>query len=237
LRAAVREWLPKGALIDLKLRERVRQVVATWSECWIAASRLELGDLRCSGAVVQGMALAPGLWLAGNEDALEDVASLILDIPTTQKFTSSEQALLADLGGTALAELATDLSSALRLGSGAMDVPLVGLEVRRVEQPVPLFSLLVPEAALIALRKAEIGSADTPVPLEPVAALGEEEIVFEAIIGEAVITAAELRSIRVGDVLVLDNDISEPIELHLRGTHHLLARARLDFSESVLRAA
>nr|WP_245344953.1 FliM/FliN family flagellar motor C-terminal domain-containing protein [Asticcacaulis solisilvae] len=92
-----------------------------------------------------------------------------------------------------------------------------------------ILTLGVPTEVVLPVVRAQLGP---PSPrrdnLQPlVDALGSAVVAVEAVVGRVELTLADLNTLGVGDVLVLDRVVDEPVDIASADSRRIFARARL----------
>jgi flagellar motor switch/type III secretory pathway protein FliN len=221
----LREWAERYAIVPLAPRCRMRLAqdrpdesvppVAAW---W-----------RCEQGGVQVLALGlPGDWPA-------TLGRLLLPASVLETGAQPEGSVLPALGIELLQELGETLLDARREAK-----PVARRQWREeppATPPTPTADGFRESVAVtcgfegvlaIHLRvetatiEACLGASTLPSPRGLAGgrlsdALRAERVTLEAVLGEAELSAAELMSVRVGDVLKLNRALHEPLELQVRG--------------------
>jgi hypothetical protein len=221
----LREWAERYAIVPLAPSCRMRTAaekpdeseppVAAW---W-----------RCEQGGVQVLALGlPGDWPA-------TLGGLLLPASVLEGGAQPEISLLRSLGIELLHELGETLLDALR---GAKPVtrrqwreePPATPPTATMNGSLESIAVTCEMAGVLTLHlRIEaatvedcLGAKTLPLPRGlPKGRLSEavrgERVTLEAVLGTAELSAAELMSVRVGDVLKLNRALHEPLELHVRG--------------------
>lgn len=212
----LREWGERYAIVPLAPTCRIRPAeekaddsvppVATW---W-----------RCEQSGVQVLALGlPGDWPA-------TLCRLLLPASVLEGGAHPVSSLLRSLGVELLQELGETLLDALREAK-----PTARRQWREEPPATPPSVAVTCELAgvlTVQLRletatiEACLGANTPPLPRSlPKGRLSDalrgERVTLEAVLGKAELSAAELMSVRVGDVLKLNRALHEPLELQVRG--------------------
>lgn len=222
-----RSWLPDGALDDDVLLARVQGVAEAWSAYWMPLPRVHtdqvadpagLSDtpdaLRLAapdGRVRAGASLASRLHLG--------MAMLGVSVDRNQ-VGADDQSLLDALASRALQDLVDRLGATPGADAGGPD---------GAYEPGPVFQIVLAEAGPrieIALAR-DLAIAWRKGPAMPTSprtsagcwqdAVGDQPVRIGARVGDSSLSLAEMSSLEVGDVLVLDRVIGEGLEITVDG--------------------
>lgn len=228
--AEVSHWLPQEALLGAAAKKVLREPIAAWSSHWFARGQAVLSKL---SLVESGRGRGP----EGPRSAI------FLDMPGVGKRYLLEAALGVALGEHArnqydghildvfAAEIADDLTARL-------DAELVGgyergaaadlKAVVKIENNVVL-DIFLPSAALVPKIKLLLGGThrrQTRVHSRKTA-LRETRIIARGCLGLVELALKDIHDLGVGDVLVLDRSLNEPVELSLSENGRPIARGML----------
>ena len=223
-----RPWLPRAAIDQGVGAVPCRQVVADWSAKWFArAAATVRGEAAIATALDlqggTGWDLADGVAIIHAASVEQAVLSLLFG-PRDDggPLTASDEAVLQAVVDACLGDLRSRLATAFRLPADAAwrpDLPSADGARRwiwRVEagQGVSLLRIVVDEA-LVARR---VRAALPPVargraPASLAAGLAAQAIAVSARVGGCRLTTAELGGLGLGDVVVLDRALDDPIDL------------------------
>jgi flagellar motor switch/type III secretory pathway protein FliN len=95
--------------------------------------------------------------------------------------------------------------------------------------PREIGALRIPDHVLVPAMKAAIGrslTSESP-PRSYVEALRPIPLSVEAILGQVDLTFADLKTLAVGDVIVLDSGLQDPVEVRLAGSERRVGRGAL----------
>ncbi len=226
------------------IERRLLAVLSEWAERYVAAPiapscRMRLAEekpdesvppvaawWRCEHGGVQLLALGlPDDWPSA-------LCRLLLPAAVSEGVALSEGSVLRSLGIELVQELGENLLDTLRGAKSAArrqwrEEPMAmppGSTAARVFAVTCEFG----EALAIQLRieaatiEACLGAGTAPLPRglpkgRLSDALRSERVTLEAVLGKAELSAVELMSVRVGDVIKLNRALHEPLELHVRG--------------------
>ena len=247
---AARPWLPEtalaGGLGDALLADQVSQ----WSEKWIAAGEVKL--MRGLGPVSDFRSPKGGRWLLHPEgialwvDEAADmrVAALMLDHRIEARdLREGDRKLIAGLSERALADFCSLLAASFGVGGSVRWTPRAVVADKEWHAPRSaalavggecLLELVVETDLLVQLvRKA----AKKPFTgkIQPFAdGLRDQPVEVGAAIGRSRTRLDELTTLQPGDVLLLDRNLSEPVELAVNGAPSS-RRCVIDTEEAALR--
>ena len=235
---AAREWLPDSAFSNPALGLAVSTAVEEWASGWFGARvpavqaipriaaerRLAPGKLwRC---------LADGVWLEWSEATRLAYVRLALDRAGRDKSPSDDdQQLLLLLADRMVRDLGTDLAKLLGCNAApsAEVVPPRGgmLASWGGQAGLPALEFLIAQRVLVPLRKRQCPawSPKRAAQIPLLDAVGDQQVRFEAMLGKASLSAADLRDIAEGDVVVIGPSATNEIELRRAGTERVLAHA------------
>lgn len=227
---SAKSWLPDGALDDGVLCDRVQAVAAEWATRWIPLPKLhtdqaqdgeqpvlKAGDdthFSSDGRLRLSASLACRLHLG--------MAMLGVAVDRNQ-VASKDQALLEQLAGEALDDLAAILASdlagsqprAASVGSGdgrLQDDHSVCFRIVLAEAG-PAIDLALADELAIAARKNEAQPSRAPKPANWRAAVGTTPVRVGARVGDVSLSLSEISSLEIGDLLVLDRPVDDGVEL------------------------
>lgn len=230
-------WLPRGASTDSTIRRLLGEVLNSWSARWFASERVVVAGLEAvAGAAtdngIKSHDLRPGMALR-TEGALHALVVQAVHKPAKAPTTATDRAVLEHLGRAMLADLGEMLERGLNIEGFARglgdDTPfadgtlIVSLGVRG---RAPLGELLIALPALVALRKKECVPAPERAPLHETlaGALTGRSLTLGAVLGRASVSLGSVLDLTVGDVVMLDTRIDQPIDLTVAGGVGLKAK-------------
>lgn len=229
-----RAWLPKDAFSLEAVGACLAQPVTVWAERWfvrapaaIAAVRMDAAGAATPaqpGTVTEGVNAVLELGGHGKRRLLE--AALDVDL-TAQTLGDGDRRLLDEFARAIVRDLAASLDAVPLTGSddGAAATVVCTITVAGHD----VLSLRVPDCALATMIKAAMTQADAakPVLARRSDALKRTTLTVLGHLGRAELAIDELESLSIGDVLILDRPLVEPVELRLAGNEAPLARGRL----------
>jgi len=230
----VREWLPRDAFTTDVVRPALTGLLADWSQRWFRRARADVGDVEIGAArsgqtaIVEAECAEVALSGPGKRHLLEALLGAALSGPALSK---GDHRLLDAFATDAVADLLARID-ALAAGRGrdgallAIALTLDGREMAR---------LFLPEDVLVPAMKAAMARRRnaTEAPQARLLALNPVCLTVEAVLGRADLALGDLRHLSVGDVVVLDTSVREPVELLLSGTARCIGRGRLGRDGSI----
>ncbi len=220
-----RSWLPAEAFTVSAVKAVLAVAVAPWSDAWFARREVAVSAVRHGGIQkvreqrleAKGSVATAHLPGPGKRLLLE--AALDTDL-AQKELCESDHRVLDAFAGVILEDLVARLDAALTDGDGTRGD---SIDVTLTIGDRELVTVLLPSNALVPALKARYGAPRRAQvkPANRFAALGPTEIVVEGVLGQAEIGMHDFRELAVGDVLVLDRSLREPVELRVaqhRGT-------------------
>jgi len=236
----VQAWRPLGEADLRAAGERVEAVLQRYSQRWFTSHRLVVAEraLVAPGALPPEALQATGaLGLhALNEQVFDELALRALELQpggggpaaapgSAQLIGPFAARMRADLAGVLAASCAPETAAAVdpaRFKRGAVRIGVAGADGRRLR-----LDIWCSLAALMAWRPLSPPAA-VPLALERrTVALGATPVHIEALLGSVQLAASHLVDLELGDVLVLDQPLSEPCRLRERASRRALAHGRL----------
>jgi hypothetical protein len=210
------DWLPPEAFTADRVRGALEQIVGDWSVRWFAGRLLAISSVDpCSDnsqprVEAKGGVIRAVLDGKGERNMVE--ALLGVDLGKVQ-LQESDHRVLDALAKGVLEDLVSELERHLGKGRDAQLAITLGFAGR------DSVVLEVPRCALVPLIKARQtrGPGSGTKPVRPGTALAASEICLDGILGEAAMSVTEVAGLAVGDVLVLDRGLHEPVEVRLGG--------------------
>jgi flagellar motor switch/type III secretory pathway protein FliN len=225
----VRSWLPANALADDALNAHLRTIVESWVENWMPSPRrAELRQYR--GENFPGMSQQAQSWEADDLALILDprapIGPWLLGLNTSpQRPNEADSKLMAALSASA----ALDLFARLHKAFGLEGTPRTNV-FKRPDDDALLFSLGLGTATnllhlclshqhALAARKRLAGQPTRPSrATTPIAqALMRQDIRVGAMLGRAHLAISDVRSLGLGDVVVLDRGDADALDLTIDG--------------------
>lgn len=224
-----RDWLPDTAFTEEIVGQVLRDSISSWSKRWFADAQVDVAAVRlghvnkrmAQGLHVQGRSCEAELSGRGKRALLE--AALGVDL-SGMTLTESDHRILDRFAMAAADDLVAALDS---LGDGAREGSILSatLSLAGVEMAV----LELPAAFLIPQIRKNSGPARKPAhpPKSRSEALRLVPIKAEGYLGRAELTLDDLQGLAIGDVIVLENSLKDPVELRMPGGRQCIGRGKL----------
>jgi len=222
-----RAWLPDGALGLDRVRAALQTALAGWAERWFGAT----ANVGVKTVVLRETSSDPRAIRIGGSDT-----GPAIRLPAKGKRLLLEAVCTVDLAMVELGpndhalidamatEVAEDLIAALGAGDvGGKDEVWLGLGLGLNGRD--LLSIEVPRAWLAAKVRALVqpSRARPPRLTRRRAAIGDSTVALEARLGRGALSLAELHSLAIGDVVLLDRAVEQGVDLILAGSAQSLA--------------
>lgn len=229
----VKDWLPHDVVTRDVVRITMDRAVAAWSKRWFAKSSYCVSSILPCVAEARGEADSSGWRLLSGAVAVacsswgsQLLAEKALDASIDRAaLCERDRHLIEGLEKRLLEDLALQIERTLeqepdpmRAASRVRD-PFYGgggVVVRLGEASgVDVVSVAVPFSALLPLCRSSLGAPDrTPATLVGLtAALASVPVTLTATLGRVEVGLADLRNLGVGDVLVLDTGLEDPVQI------------------------
>jgi len=227
--AQFRSWLPDGAIERGARNVAMRQVIADWSAMWFAHGRSTVaGDAAAAGAIdprggrVWESAGGLAMVLAPTSD--DRLVSLMFGgCPDQAELTSGDRDALDACVGACFADLRTQLDRVFRLdgnsqwrstSSPALDVPRWWTWRVEDDRGVSVALITAEEALLARSMLSALPPPQSRPRLASLAhALADQQIGVSAAVGRCRISTSDLAGLALGDVLVLDQPLDQPVAI------------------------
>jgi len=222
-----KHWLPQGAFCLDAVGAVLAPAIEPWSTNWFARKSAAVSSVRTyetaaapSGAAAQSVQVfaeraAVQLPPRGKRLLLDTLLALDL---SQQILSDGDRRILDHLASQVLDDLGARIDKLFEAEPRFADEQFlsVGLALEGRE----LLVVTLPEHILIPRIKARLTKTNrVSQPLRKrLQALAGTKIVAEAVLGRADLAMNDLESMAVGDVVVLDRDLSDAIDLHLSGS-------------------
>jgi flagellar motor switch/type III secretory pathway protein FliN len=232
--SGARAWLPKDAFSLEAVGACLSGPLSAWAERWFVRTPAAVAAVRAGEPTaaapapqslnIEGVNAALELSGRGKRRLLE--AALDIDL-ADQPLSEGDRRLLDAFAQKIAQDLVSALDETLSIDDdGATGAPVVSTIAVGGHD---VFSLLVSDHVLAPLIKARV--VDSCPPARPlirrIEALKRTKLNAHGFLGRAELGLDELESLNVGDVLVLDRALAEPVELRLAGRETAMARGRL----------
>lgn len=231
-------WLPAEAILDGVLETRISDIVTSWQIRWLGEtlkfdqiSLLPNDTEKQIASVEMGWLFSNGentLDIGLNEGGLRKLSGTMLNVKVPTKPSQEDLKFLEALIEKSLIDLCQRLSHGLNMGDGyeiieSEDVFYnnsnctyrVGINLA---SNFPIMSILIHDDCLIKARKLACAQQEGFTPVHEIeAALSDQRLNIGFHAGESCISLPEIRSLSLGDVIVLDKKIGEPMNSILNG--------------------
>jgi flagellar motor switch/type III secretory pathway protein FliN len=226
---AVREWLPHAAFTEDAVRPVLAGPIAAWGARWFVEGLPQMTSVRhpeCESRPaqclqVQGKNCHAGLSGRAKRALVE--AALGVDL-SGLTLMESDHKILDSFATEAISDLLGALDD---IGDGSAGDVLFSITIALGGKEIAVVALSC--QALIPAMKAAIGPrrrSEKPLGSRT-EALKPAKLVAQGVLGHAELTLDELKDLVVGDVIILDNSLQNPVELRLPNTEQPVARGKL----------
>ena len=240
------DWLPADALTSPAITSALESAVSAWSERWFGNRPFELahvrpqsGKLTLKGAKIDWRAFGDGIFIDWNEDMQFALAEQGLHASAARHKLSVDdkglmlafaQRVLGDLVKVLVDVVGHDTGSSLVSTSTHRDDNSGGfeLQIQRVSDST-VITAGISSGALTRLRKKQC-SRYVPTKIQAASVvdiLGPAVVGYAAEIGTANMSAFELHNMVEGDVVVLDQSLTVPLDMLAESSGRLLFKALL----------
>ena len=228
------DWLPREAFVGAAAKEVLSKPVVAWSARWIArapaaVSRLRLAEgVSRQGQTIIGDHVELELSGAGKRHLLE--ALLDVDLAEHQRSEADIRVLDAFVE-----EVCEDFVRTLE-ACVAGDAEGNRLRATVVIGRNDVFEASMPASSLVPLLKQHLGtSVAKGQPLSPLSvALKDVPVRARAVLGHVVLSLTEMGELGVGDIVVVDRAVGDPVELRLPASSKPFACGKLGRDENRL---
>lgn len=217
-----RPWLPDGAIARGAAALPLAEAVRDWAATWFAgggAVRVDVADRIASTAKDSWFWSSADDAAIGADDGLvATVAALMIGKPDDgTALTADDVALLARVAEPCLGDLRRRIGELVGVEHPWRPVAVDGPMARRWRVSFAgrsMLTLAIGESAIIRRVRATMPPAAPPRPTQPTSvALAAQLVDVSARIGGGRITTAELAALGIGDVVVLDRAVDQPVEI------------------------
>jgi hypothetical protein len=231
----VRDWLPAGAVSSERVRLALRDAVESWSSQWFSKRKFNLGRVseRSSPPLGAeewqscGEACALRCTAAGGVKVLEAAIDLTLgpDLLTPrdhQLMETFRDKILDDLIGKIEEKLG--LQRGRSADTGGSD----WLQLSIVEDFGPdLVLVALPSERLTSFIKTAIPRKASSPNVSLKAAIQDESITMEALLGCVELLLSDLAALEPGDLLLLPTGLDQAVPIQVTGSNSTIAMARV----------
>lgn len=217
--SSTQSWLPKSTLQGERAVRPFAAAVADWAEAWFpdrawrAAAAFQAAGDGGDWSVLREDALFS---LVGRPKATLDLAFAILGQRPRQDLSQADHQLLRRLAAAALDDLhkrtASLYAAGLRQSAGTGSRSRLRLTIGPDNQAK---LAIEPEpGALTALVKSSFRARAARTELtSPRAAIAQEPVRIEAHLGSAALSIAQIETLEIGDIVVLDRPLDAPARI------------------------
>jgi flagellar motor switch/type III secretory pathway protein FliN len=216
----IKDWLPKEAFSEAALKSALSAPIEGWSKRWLArgsalvtaAHRAELSPTAAQSRLVSGKAAKAELAGRGKRVLLEAV--LDLDLAGLSP-SEADHAVLDQLAVRIVEDLVAVLDAKLRSEDPDGTRMRFAVSINGVET----LAVTLPKDALVSALKGAFGPArpNRTKAQSRMRALASMPVAMEGVLGRADLALSDVEGLSVGDVVVLDRQVQEPVELRLSG--------------------
>lgn len=204
-------WLPQNALIDGVITAMLDRVVTAWGEKWLPDGGASLGQAALQGDLAPARPLPTGMKIDASRAERQSLGCSVLGENGEPSIKPTDRAVLDQLADAALQDLDTELRKELGAGDGD-DTLCLSFTIEA--QGRLLATIGVGRNQAIALRRKAAPTRRVGGKIEsPIVALQKEKLKLKAFLGTGTIELAEVDSLAVGDVLVLDQRIDDLVPM------------------------
>lgn len=222
-------WLPIDTPAPAALDHKLSAIVADWSQAWFAGEQITIGSLGLVGAVRDRTWSTPGdgLMLGFSPNAIRSVGNQVLDLVETAT-EQRDHELIEEIGEAALADLRVRLAAFVSSHDATGWRPVIdppgGSGWRFAINPRGVFTIALSPMLFATLARRELPREDRSPLADAAAALAATSVSVTAGLGSCRLALADMRSMAIGDILVLDAAIDDPVPIAING--RILSRGR-----------
>jgi flagellar motor switch/type III secretory pathway protein FliN len=243
----VREWLPFGVVTDDAVRRVVEDAITRWHERWFVGPYASVSEMQAVCEAPWGGGGGDDGWyvycsvvaIRARRQSLSGMVDKVLGLGGDgQTMNDADRYIVKGLEKKIVESLAIDVEQAfgltgtLKAASETRDGLAENgglLVVLKDSAGRDILALGIPTETTLPVIKAQLGPPSARQErLYPLAdALASAVVTVEAIVGRVELTLMDLNHLSVGDVLVLDSAVDEPVDIASAGSHRIFARAKL----------
>jgi flagellar motor switch/type III secretory pathway protein FliN len=227
---SVHHWLPKDAFVGRAAKDVLSGPVADWSARWIARAPAAVSRLR----LVEGGLARRDQSISGEHVELEMPGSgkrclleALLDVDLTEHQRSEGDMRVLDALADVVCKDLIRTFEAIVAGH-AVDEAGGRLKLTLTIGRNDICEATLPASSMVPLLKRQFGNATNDRPLSRLsAALRHVHVSTRVVLGDVELSLNEVRELGVGDVVVVDRAVGDPVDLRLPSSTRPLARGKL----------
>lgn len=233
----VYDWLPGDVILYDNVTQAIDSAISRWSSRWFVGSyariseRAHLPSLPHERGVDEGWrvfrsAIAVRAIPASLSRLMRQALGIGAEVPD---LTPSDRLLLDALSQKILENLVEELTQALLPTARSIFASEGGLSLSLTDpQGHDLLTVFLPADLLLSWLKSQLQPpvrGGTLVPLR--SSLTDVSVRLKALVGRMELSLSELSELAVGDVLVLDTALDQPLEIVSASTSQAMAKGHL----------
>ncbi len=229
--AGVKDWLPRDAFRDAAVRAVLSGPVTRWSGRWLARDTAAVAAVSRDAdgwwpeaQVVAGALADARLSGPGKRRLLE--AALDVDL-AGQTLAQDDRRVMDDFALRAAGDLVAVLDEAFAKDAGREGASRIRVTLSLSGDEA--LAVTLPEHVLVPALKARLGAArrKDAAPRGRLEALAPLRLVAEGVLGNAELALSDLDALGVGDVVILDRALNDPVELRVAANRRRIGQGRL----------
>jgi flagellar motor switch/type III secretory pathway protein FliN len=228
------DWLPKDAFVGAAAKKVLAKPVADWSARWIAGAPAAVSRLRLAeGAARRDQSICGDhveLELSGTGKRHLLEALLDVDLAECQR-SEADIRVLDAFAEEVCEDFVRTLDASIAAAAGPARLRLT-VAIGRND----VFEAVVPASSLVPLLKQHFGTGIAKAqPLSRLSvALKHVPVRARAVLGHVELSLSDMRVLGVGDIVVVDRAVGDPVELRLPESRRPFARGKLGRDENRL---
>lgn len=229
---SVRDWLPDTAFLGQDTISPLVEAVLRWGKQWLATGELvQNGGCHMIPTPLPEARLqvSDGCAVLCSAESRLDLASLLLscEVNTRRLRAPCDQAVIGQLVDEALVSLVAALREIPVAARTYADAPCYSIDIG-IDPAKPIFAIVCSRSHLIALAQAQAPPRRAGLPAQPLAtAIQDQTVSMGARLGHCQLSLAEVEALDVGDIIVLDQVGSNPVDLLIGNGHATQGGARV----------
>jgi len=216
---AAKDWLPAEAFSEEAVRAALAETVERWSRRWLREGAAAVAAVHPAGIaepssqsrLVTGTIAHAELTGRGKRALVE--ASLDVEL-AGQTLSEGDHAVLEAFAGAAMQDIVALLDENFR---GDPEDDGARLRIVLSLAGAELLAVTLPRHVLVPAMRGRLGAPRTgkDAPKSRLGALGSTKVTAEAVLGQVELALGDLHALGVGDVVILDRMLQDPVELRL----------------------